>query len=275
MKRFLYPVLGLIGLLGIGTWALAQGAGIGLVSEPQDNDVIVLETTSPTTVGITADALKTWMALSPFDTDMIIGDGVNQIGLTGGATTVAPKINPAGVGSDTNIGIVLSGKGTGNACLGGSTCANSSLQVATTASAVANVLVTGKTTGNAPTIAANGETNLSLALSGAGTGRVTLGSTTTCSGTTTATCNAQRFVVSITGLTTAAGGTESAAMVVTNTRVLSSSVNVICSVNGYAGGGVPIVTRIIPGTGSVSMTVTNVAASDALDATVPIACLVI
>lgn len=207
-----------------------------------------------------------------------VTSAVNAVSITAGATTVAPKISVGDTGtgtSDTNIGLVVSGKGTGNLCLAGTTCANSSLQAVNTASAVTHVTVTGQTTGVAPSIAAAGETNLDLSLLGAGTGHVTLGATTTCSGTTTATCSAQRFVVSITGLTTAAAGNTSAAMTVTNTRVVSASVNVICSVNGYSGTGVPIVTNITPGTGSVSMTVTNIAASGSLNATVPIACLVI
>lgn len=100
------------------------------------------------------------------------------------------------------------------------------------------------------------------------------GSTALCSGTTTATCQGNRFTVSITGLTTAAAGTSSAAMVVTNASVTSVAATVLCNVNIYAGGGMPIATAIIPATGSVSLKVTNVAASGALDATVPVACVV-
>lgn len=95
----------------------------------------------------------------------------------------------------------------------------------------------------------------------------------TCSGTTTATCLGLRFQVSITGLSTAAGGTTSAAMVVTDTSITAAS-QVLCQVNGYSGTGQPVATAIVPAAGSVSVSVTNVAASGALSATVPIECLV-
>lgn len=95
----------------------------------------------------------------------------------------------------------------------------------------------------------------------------------TASGTTTSTCSGLRCTVSITGLTTAAAGTSSAAMTVTNPSVAANS-QVICAVNGYAGTGVPIATTIIPGAGNYSFTVTNVAASGALNATVPVACAI-
>ena len=94
----------------------------------------------------------------------------------------------------------------------------------------------------------------------------------TCSGTTTATCQGVRFTASVTGLTTAAAGNTSAAMTVTNATVVSSAYIVQCQVNGYAGTGQPVVTGVIPGTGNVSFTITNVAASGSLNATVAVAC---
>ena len=77
------------------------------------------------------------------------------------------------------------------------------------------------------------------------------------------------------GWMTAAAGNESAAMTVTNTNVVAATTEVICNVNIYAGTGNPVVTRVTPGVGTVSMTITNVAASGSLNATVPIACVVI
>lgn len=122
---------------------------------------------------------------------------------------------------------------------------------------------------------ASADTNIGIQVAGKGTGVTVLGGSTTCTGTTTATCNAQRFTVSITGLTTTAGGNTSAAMVVSNTSVASSSVHVICQVNGYSGTGQPIATAVVPGTNQVSVSVTNVAASGSLNATVPIFCQVL
>lgn len=207
-----------------------------------------------------------------------VASAVNHILTTGAITTAVPTITTGGSGADTNIGMAIAGKGTGAVLIGGTTTTLAGLQVAQTASRVNDVVITPGATGTSPTVQAGGagaDANVNLGLLATGTtGLVLNGTSTTCSGTTTATCSAQRFVVSITGLTTAAAGTTSAAMTVTNTFVASSATRVNCSVNGYAGTGVPIATTIIPGTGSVSLTITNVAASGALNATVPVACLV-
>lgn len=267
-----------------------------------------------------------------------VASAVNQFQISGAITTAEPIATVGGTASDTNIGIVLAGKGTGRACLAGSTCANSSLSAVTTASAVNQVVVTGAITTAPPSIVTGGssaDANVGMFIAGNGTGVVYVGGTTTtlaglqvaqtasrvnaiavtpsatgtvpsigiggagadanrdlnvkaigtgivtlgqavatCSGTTTATCQGQRFVASVTGLTTAAAGTTSAAMTVTNASVVSSSYVVHCQVNGYAGTGVPLVSTIIPGTGQVSFTITNVAGSGSLNATVPVACVV-
>lgn len=399
MKNRLSLIAAVLAVLGIGGYALAQGAGVGLVTTPPTGSVILLETTSPTNVGITADNLAAWVGSSGSQGNSVIGTGVNKVSLSGAATGVAPIITTGGSSSDTNIGIVLTGKGTGLVHLGGSTIANGSvriptvtssvnavtlsgaittgipfitvggttsdtnaaialygkgtgnvliggvtttlagLQVAQTASAVNGLLVTNGATGTRVALdasTAGADTNTGISISGKGTGTILIGGATTtlaglqvaqtasrvndiiitpgatgtvpsiavggagadatrnlsllgsgvngivvlgpaaatCSGTTTATCQGQRFIASVTGLTTAAAGTESAAMTVTNASVASSAMTVLCSVNIYAGTGNPIVTRITPGTGSVSFTITNVAGSGSLNATVPVACTV-
>ena len=322
---------------------------------------------------------------------------VNAMVLTAGATGVEPTQTVGGASADTNIGIVMAGKGTGGACLGGTTCATASLEAPTTASAVNHVVVTGKATGTVPFIQSGGsgaDANLGLAIAGTGTGSVLIGGTTTtlaglqiaqtasrvndfvltpaatgnaptflaggagadaataatfgtagtgnlafdtestiqqfgitrtasavdylactgaatanpatvpctatgtdtnvgisliakgsgvvrlgssavatCSGTTTATCQGQRVVVSVTGLSTAAGA-ESAAMVVTDAVAVSASSIVQCQVNGYSGTGKPLIYNVTAGTGSFQFTVLNVAVSGSLNATVPVACVV-
>jgi hypothetical protein len=146
---------------------------------------------------------------------------------------------------------------------------------ANTASAITGVEVIGAATGANVAVNALGGTNESILVSGKGIGRALLGSSlVTCSGTTTATCTGQRFQVSITGLTTAAS-TAAAEMVVTNTFIPTSAANVLCNVNGYSGTGNPVATKINPTTNGVGITILNVATSGALNATVPIACLVI
>lgn len=93
-----------------------------------------------------------------------------------------------------------------------------------------------------------------------------------CSGTTTATCTGIRLVVSVTGLTTAAGVT-SATMTVTDTLVTASS-SIFCQANGYGGTGNPMPVVIVPGAGSFTFAIENTHASSALNATVPVSCFV-
>lgn len=209
----------------------------------------------------------------------ILGSGVNQVSVSGAATTVAPVITTGGASADANIGIIVTGKGTGPVHLGGSTKTNGSARVVTVASAVNPVTLLGAVTGSPAVVQGGGglssDTDVGLSLLGSGVGIVTAGGTTTCTGTTTATCNAQRFTVSITGLTTAAGGTTSAAMVVANTSVASSAIHVVCQVNGYSGTGQPVATAVVPGTNQVSVSITNVAGSGSLNATVPVFCQVL
>lgn len=99
-----------------------------------------------------------------------------------------------------------------------------------------------------------------------------LGTYNTATGTTTSTCSALRCTISVTGLTTAAS-TLSAAMTVTNTAVALTS-QVLCQTNGYAGTGVPIVVNITPAAGSFAFNIQNVSTGAALNATVPVACIV-
>lgn len=203
---------------------------------------------------------------------------VNDIVVTPGATSVLPSIASGGAGADANIGITIDATGTGSVYLNGTTAANAPVSVASGTANVNQIILTGTNTGTAPTITIGGsgaDANRDFNVAAAGTGIVTLGQArATCSGTTTATCQGQRFIVSITGLTTAAAGVESAAMTVTNASVVSAASIVHCQVNIYAGTGDPVATRVTPGTGSVSVTVTNVAGSGSLNATVPIGCVV-
>lgn len=96
--------------------------------------------------------------------------------------------------------------------------------------------------------------------------------TTSCTGTTTATCSGLKIAASYTGLTTAAGVTATA-QTVTNTSVTAASL-VFCQVQGYAGTGNPVALNIVPGAGSFTYQIENTHASAALNATVVTACLV-
>lgn len=340
-------------------------------------------------------ALGKWYALG--SGNQAFGSGVNQVVITGGATGVDPVITTGGAGSDTNIGILLTGKGIGPVHLGGSTLANASVRVPTVTSSVNEIDLEGAITSGVPFITVGGtsaDTNPPIAIFGKGTGATYVGGVTTtlaglqvlqtasrvndfvltpaatantpgfeaggagadasvgvafgtqgtgtiafdtdtnvqqfgvgrtatavdylscagaatanpalvactatgsdtnininlvtkaagnvklgtstvstCNGTTTATCQGQRFVVSITGLTTAAS-TLSAAMTVTDANVVSSASTVMCQVNLYAGTGVPVAVNVTPGTGTVAINIQNVSTGAALNATVPVACVV-
>lgn len=211
-----------------------------------------------------------------FVVDASVSSAAAGLKVTGLASGSGVKLDAVG---GTNEPIFVSGKGTGAVLLGGTTTTLAGLQIAQTASRVNDLNLVPGATGtnvilNAST--AGADTNAGIDITPKGSGVVKVGGTiATCSGTTTATCQGQRFVASVTGLTTAAAGIESAAMTVTNASVISSSAIVICQVNGYAGTGVPIASRVIPGTGSVSFTITNVANSAALNATVAVACYVV
>jgi hypothetical protein len=97
-------------------------------------------------------------------------------------------------------------------------------------------------------------------------------SVVTCTGTTTSTCQGLKIVTSYSGLTTAAGVT-SAAQTVTNASVAATSL-VFCQSMGYGGTGNPVVVNVIPGAGSFTYLIENTHASAALNATVPVACMV-
>lgn len=230
-------------------------------------------------LNIMVDAINSLDATVGSDPALLGATNVNKVAAYSGATTVDPILTVGGASSDTNIGLLIAGKGTGPVHIGGTLKTNGSARIPTVASAVNPVTILGAVTGSPAVVQGGGglssDANSGLSLIGSGTGIASLGGTTTCSGTTTATCNAQRFTVSITGLTTAAGGTTSAAMVVGNTSVTSASIHVICQVNGYGGTGVPIATTVTPGTNQVSLTITNVAGSGSLNATVPVFCQVL
>jgi hypothetical protein len=94
---------------------------------------------------------------------------VNYLQLTGATTGAAPTISAQG--SDANINLVLQGKGTGVVALGGSTAANSSLQVAPTASSVNFAQIKGGQLNVGPQFLAQGtDTNIDLLFSTKGTG---------------------------------------------------------------------------------------------------------
>lgn len=195
---------------------------------------------------------------------------VNNLQVAGSTGTAPPTIAPVGTGA--TLGMQLQAKSTGAIFVGGTTTANASLQVATVASAVNQVVVTPAATGTAPTIVTGGsgvDTNRNLNLAGSGTGIVTLGTTggtgglsCTDSGNGTRTCNGQRGIATFTA-TTIAGVTNSA-QTINNSSVTTSSL-VSCWLATFSGtivtNGIPVVTTCVAGTGTITANITNVHAT--------------
>jgi hypothetical protein len=97
---------------------------------------------------------------------------VNYVQVTGAATGGRVSLRPEG--SDTNIGLTLSSKGTGTIDLRTSSLGINQLVVLHTASAVNYVTTTGSIASASPRISVDGsDTNIDLALTPKGTGRVT------------------------------------------------------------------------------------------------------
>ena len=102
---------------------------------------------------------------------------VNYVQVTGAATTSLPIISAQG--SDTNIGVWLTTKGTGSIRFGSNSTANLQFRVIGTNAAVNNLAVTGTTAGVAPSLSAEGsDTNIDLTLTPKGTGNVRFGTYT-------------------------------------------------------------------------------------------------
>lgn len=96
---------------------------------------------------------------------------VNYLSATGAVTGSSPGIYPAG--SDTDIGMLLSSKGTGTHNFYSNSFASQQFRIGNTASAVNFVEALGGSTGNAVTLKAAGtDTNISYIVSSKGTGSI-------------------------------------------------------------------------------------------------------
>ena len=97
---------------------------------------------------------------------------------------------------------------------------------------------------------------------------------TSCSGNSTGNCTpGQRVVDSVTNLTTTAAGNLSAQVTVTDSASTAAS-DIFCTVQGYAGAGMPQVGNVTANAGNFTFSVQNSANSAALNATVPVHCLI-
>ena len=100
---------------------------------------------------------------------------VNYVQVTGGSTTNNGQISTAG--SDTNVGLTLQTKGTGSYAF--ITGGGRQVDILNVASAVNRMTLIGSAAGSSPTISVVGtDTNIDLALTPKGTGRVKFGTYT-------------------------------------------------------------------------------------------------
>lgn len=198
-------------------------------------------------------------------------------------TTLASGVTVANLLGTANTALVapsLTASGTNTLLLGGATTTLAGLQVAQTASRVNDVLITPGVTGTAATITgatAGADANANLGIAGNGTGLVLLGQTMcTVTGASPQTCNGQRGIVTSGTLTTAAA--TNAAYTVNNSSVTASSL-VMCTDQGYSGtlvtNGYPIIMTCVPGSGTITVNITNTHAANALNGTVKIGFVVL
>jgi hypothetical protein len=103
---------------------------------------------------------------------------VNYVQVTGSATSQQPVISAQG--SDTNVGLILTSKGTSSFQIRTNNNNNVQMFVTHTASSVNWVQMTGAVAGSAPSYAVAGsDTNIDLTLTPKGTGKVRFGTFTT------------------------------------------------------------------------------------------------
>lgn len=100
-----------------------------------------------------------------------VASAVNFVRVTNSVTTANPILS--GQGDDTNVGLTLSSKGTGDVRIYAGDAAREILICVNTASAVNEVTVTPSATGVNPSLGATGDdTNIGLILLGKGTGAI-------------------------------------------------------------------------------------------------------
>lgn len=106
-----------------------------------------------------------------------VASQVNRVEVTGSATTFTPTVR--GRGGDANVGLALDTQGAGAVTFTSGSFSGVNFKVNGTASAVNYVTVTGSLTGAAPGITpAGSDTNIDLALSPKGAGRLKFGTHT-------------------------------------------------------------------------------------------------
>jgi hypothetical protein len=134
---------------------------LGLTGAATGGAPTVLATGSDTDVGLTF-AMKGWNSIKfnsttggqLFQVGQLTGTTSNYLQALGNSTGNAPVFSAQG--TDTNVGLVLSSKGTGVVALGGTTVANSAAQFVPTTSSVNYIQFQGGATGISPSFVSTG-----------------------------------------------------------------------------------------------------------------------
>lgn len=152
----------------------AAGGPVNLIATGTDTDI----TTSISSKGTGSVRFLTNGASQEQLRVSHTASAVNYVQVTGAATGNNPNVTAQG--SDNNISIYLSSKGTGSVRFFTNGAGSEQFRVLHTAGTIANYLTaTGNTTGNAPSFSVAGsDTNIDLALTPKGTGRVKFGTYT-------------------------------------------------------------------------------------------------
>jgi hypothetical protein len=172
---------------GASTAADARTAlGLGTIATQAANSVAITGgAIDGTTVGATTVAAGSFSALNSSGNTRLgglsgnqslqvnnVASAVNYAQIVGSVAGSSPSISAQG--TDANPSLILTGKGTGVVAFGGTTVANSSLQVATTASSVNYAQISGNAVGFGPIIAAQGtDANIAFTMRSKGTFGVT------------------------------------------------------------------------------------------------------
>jgi hypothetical protein len=154
---------------GASTAAGARTAlGLGAIATQDANAVAITGgAIDGTTVGSTTVAAGSFSTLNSSGATRLgglsgnqslqvnnVASAVNYAQIVGAVTGGTPVFSAQG--TDANIGLILTGKGTGVVALGGSTAANSAIQVVPTASSVNFILLYGAVAGSSPSFISNG-----------------------------------------------------------------------------------------------------------------------
>lgn len=158
-------------LTGIGTIATQDANAIAITGGAVDGATVGSTTTAAgsfTTLNSSGATRLGGLATNQSLQVNNVTSAVNYVQIAGALTTAPPIISAQG--TDANIGLVLTGKGTGAVALGGSTVANSGLQVVPVANLINYLQISGNATGFGPIIAAAGiDANLALTMRSKGT----------------------------------------------------------------------------------------------------------